>query len=158
MDSPPKPRFRIQRTQRLLVVAVAAALLLLLYGGTLNAYIHQQRQIAQTKQEIEDHRESIASLEEEIDRWNDPEYVKTQARERLGWVLPGETGFRVVGPDGQPYGGGAGINGRNLPDREDNAWWDTMWGSVITADDPEPGTGASVPSSIPSTTSGEPPR
>ena len=35
--------------------------------------------------------------------------MKTQARERLGWVVPGEIGYKVVGADGKPLGGGAKI-------------------------------------------------
>ena len=45
---------------------------------------------------------------------HDPDYVRTQARERLGWVVPGETGYRVVGADGKPLGGGLRSSPRRL--------------------------------------------
>lgn len=151
----PRSRGRVQSTtQRVLAVAVLVAVLVILYGGTFNAFIHQQSQIAQAKQQIQDYKDSIASLEAEIERWNDPEYVKSQARERLGWVLPGETGFRVVGPDGQPYGGGQQIGAGTLPEGEyGHAWWDQLWGSVQTADDPVPATDDAAPITAPETSS-----
>lgn len=145
-----RPRLGFQSTQRMLAVVVLVAVLIILYGGTFNAFIHQQSQIAQAKQQIQDYKDSIASLEAEIERWNDPEYVKAQARERLGWVLPGETGFRVVGPDGEPYGGGQQIGAGTLPAGEyGDAWWDQLWGSVQTADDPVPATEEKAPITAP---------
>ncbi|GAA2181326.1 septum formation initiator family protein [Brooklawnia cerclae] len=124
-------------TQRALILLVVMVLLLVSYATTLRVYFDQQHRIAEARQQIAEHEQSITSLEEEIQRWNDPEYVKIQARERLGWVLPGETGFRVVGADGEPYAGGQEIGSGQLPEGEHAAtWWETMWASVRTADDP----------------------
>lgn len=143
-------------TQRAFVLIVVLIVLLVSYMTTLRVYFNQQRQIAHTKAQIQAHEDAISSLEDEIERWQDPEYVKIQARERLGWVLPGETGFRVIGPDGEPYGGGQQIGvGRLPPGEYDTTWWDRMWGSVQTADDPtagepEPQTEPVRPSASPS--------
>lgn len=38
-------------------------------------------------------------LENDIKRWNDKAYVTAQARERLGFVFPGETAVRVLHPE-----------------------------------------------------------
>lgn len=38
-------------------------------------------------------------LENDIERWNDDSYVATQARERLGFVFPGEKAVRVQHPE-----------------------------------------------------------
>lgn len=38
-------------------------------------------------------------LENDIKRWNDQAYVTAQARERLGFVFPGETAVRVLHPE-----------------------------------------------------------
>ncbi len=129
----------LRMTQRAAILGVVIAVLLFSYATTLRVYFTQQYQIAQTRQQIQAHEQSISDLNDEIQRWQDPEYVKIQARERLGWVVPGEIGFRVIGPDGQPYGGGSQIGTTKLPDGEyATTWWDKMWGSVITADDPTP--------------------
>lgn len=50
-------------------------------------------EIAKTKAENE-------ALSEEISRYNDPEYISRQARERLGYVKPGETTYVVIDPPG----------------------------------------------------------
>ena len=127
-------------TQRAFVLIVVVIVLLVSYMTTLRVHFNQQYQIAQTRAQIQAHEDAISTLEDEIARWQDPEYVKIQARERLGWVLPGEIGFRVIGPDGEPYGGGQQIGVGRLPDGEyQTTWWDRMWGSVQTADDPTGG-------------------
>jgi hypothetical protein len=65
--------------------------------------------------------------------------VRTQARERLGWVVPGETGYTVVGADGKPLGGGAKITAETASEESaHDSWWSKLWGSVEAADRPAP--------------------
>ena len=108
------------------------------FGQSLRIYLSQQHELAVAQQQIRDRSAQIADLEAELSRWSDPEYVKAQARDRLGWVMPGETGYRVVGADGKPIGGGVVIESEQaLPAGEhDPVWWDRLWGSVRTADAP----------------------
>jgi hypothetical protein len=108
------------------------------FVGSLRIYLSQQHDLAVAEQEIRDRSAQIADLEGELARWDDPDYVKAQARERLGWVMPGETGYRVVGADGKPLGGGVVIDAdQKLPAGEhDPVWWDRLWGSVQAADAP----------------------
>ena len=40
-------------------------------------------------------------MQRQLDLWNDPDYISTQARERLGYVRPGETQYTVVDPGAQ---------------------------------------------------------
>ncbi len=126
-------------TQRAIILFLVMVVLLISYATTLRVYFNQQYEMAEAKQQIAEHQQSISDLTDEIKRWKDPEYVKTQARERLGWVVPGETGFQVVGPNNEPYAGGSQIGSAQLPEGEyAKTWWDRVWGSVATADDPEP--------------------
>jgi Septum formation initiator len=39
-----------------------------------------------------------ADMQHQLDLWNDPDYIASQARSRLGYVLPGETQYSVVDP------------------------------------------------------------
>ena len=128
-------------TFRMGVVIVVVAALLFSGLNTLGVFRAIRRDIADAKQEIVTTQKRIESLEDQLKRWEDPEYVKTQARERLGWVLPGERGYRVVGPDGQPYGSVAQIQkDESLPQNEriGSAWFAKLWTSVEVADDPSP--------------------
>ena len=83
---------------------------------------------------------AIDDLQGQLSRWNDPAYVTAQARERLGWLVPGETGYTVVGADGKPLGGGLTLDSSATvdPEQAQPMWWDRMWGSVAAADKPAP--------------------
>lgn len=130
----------IRLTRRALALFAVATLLLVAYMQTLRVYLTVQSQLSATRQEIQQREDAIRSLEEELAAWQDPEYVKIQARERLGWVVPGEVGYRVIGPDGKPYGGGVQIEqaGRLPANEHQKTWWERLWGSTRAADDPEP--------------------
>jgi cell division protein FtsB len=121
-----------------MVLLLVVVVLAISFGQSLRIYLAQQHDLAVAEQQIRETSTKIADLESELARWDDPEYVKAQARDRLGWVMPGETGYRVVGADGKPLGGGVVIqSGQELPAGEhDPVWWDRMWGSVRTADAP----------------------
>ena len=125
-------------TRRALVMLVVVVALAISFGGSLRIYLSQQHDLAVAEQDIRERSAQIADLQTELARWNDSDYVKAQARERLGWVMPGETGYRVVGADGKPLGGGVVIESeQRLPAGEhDPVWWDRLWGSVQTADAP----------------------
>ena len=89
-------------TQRAFVLIVVVIVLLVSYMTTLRVHFNQQYQIAQTRAQIQAHEDAISTLEDEIARWQDPEYVKIQARERLGYVTPGETPYQVQLPGARP--------------------------------------------------------
>jgi cell division protein FtsB len=126
-------------TRRAFVLILVVMVLALSYANTLRIYIGQQHDLAVVEEQIRERSARIAELEDELARWNDPEYVKTQARSRLGWVMPGETGFHVVGEDGKPVAGGVVIESEaQSPEGEYGpAWWSQLWGSMETADAPK---------------------
>jgi cell division protein FtsB len=126
-------------TARAIALAVALLILTISYATSLRIYFAQAHEIASTKAEIAERQERIGELQGELARWGDEAYVRTQARDRLGWVVPGETGYTVVGADGKPLGGGAKISAETAPDETvQDAWWSKLWGSVEAADRPAP--------------------
>lgn len=147
--TPPPPRRRtsfqlptlrrgLGMTRRALALIVVLVVLALSYASSLRIYLGQQHELAVAEQQIRERSAQIAGLESELARWDDPAFVKAQARDRLGWVMPGEVGYRVIGPDGEPLGGGVTIESQErLPAGEhDPMWWDRLWGSIETADAP----------------------
>ncbi|GAA1850541.1 septum formation initiator family protein [Microbacterium koreense] len=62
---------------------------------TLGTYIGQRQQIAALERAVAATEEEVAELEAERDRWRDPAYVTSQARERLYYVRPGEVVYLV---------------------------------------------------------------
>lgn len=167
IDAPLDPRTEAKRqrrssvTTRAIALGVVLLILTISYASSLRIYFAQRADIASTKQEIAQREQAIADLESEVTRWKDPAYVKAQARDRLGWVVPGETGYKVIGPDGKPIAGGAEIDNPKAVKSEepDPAWWQDLWGSVETADDPTPQpTATPTPSKDPTITVGSRPR
>lgn len=105
------------------------------YASSLRAWAEQRSQIAALKAEQAERTERVGELEGELNRWNDPAYIEAQARERFGWVLPGETGYKVVDETSdstvQPPT-------EKSPDKSTatRPWWSTLWGSVENAGNP----------------------
>jgi cell division protein FtsB len=127
-------------TARAIALAVVLLILTISYATSLRIYFAQAHDIAATKAEIADRQQRIVSLEDELAKWQDDNYVRTQARERLGWVVPGEIGYKVVDADGKPLGGGAEISTEAADPVKppEDAWWAKLWGSVSAADQPAP--------------------
>jgi hypothetical protein len=118
---------------------VVLLILTISYASSLRIYFSQAREISPTKAEIAERQQRISDLQGELARWNDEAYVRTQARNRLGWVVPGETGYTVVDSDGNPLGGGAKITAEAAPEQQPpDSWWSRLWGSLEAADRPAP--------------------
>ncbi|KAA0961532.1 septum formation initiator family protein [Microbacterium sp. ANT_H45B] len=62
---------------------------------TLGTFIDQRQKIAALEQSIQVSEDQITALQKERDRWNDPAYITTQARERLYYVKPGEVVYLI---------------------------------------------------------------
>ena len=62
---------------------------------TVGTYLDQRRQVAAMEAAISLSRQEVADLERESDRWTDPAYITTQARERLYYTWPGEVVYIV---------------------------------------------------------------
>lgn len=101
------------------------------YTSALHAWWAQRSEINATRAEIAQRRDAIQDLENTKRRYDDPAFVVQQARERFGWVMPGEVGYRVIGADGQIQG--------ELPAPADvpkptvTRWYNVLWGSVEAA-------------------------
>jgi cell division protein FtsB len=134
-------------TARAIALTVVLLILTISYASSLRIYYTQAQDIAATKAEIAERQQRIVTLEAELAKWQDENYVRTQARERLGWVVPGEIGYKVVDADGRPLGGGAEISQDTTDPVEppEDAWWAKLWGSVAAADRPVPTTGQAEP-------------
>lgn len=89
-------------TVRAMVLGLVLLLAFVLVYPTLHSYLEQRTQLAQLRAQVTAAQQHNADLQAELKRWDDPAYVKAQARERLNFVMPGETAFRVVDPQTVP--------------------------------------------------------
>ena len=126
-------------TARAIALSVVLLILTISYATSLRIYFSQAHEISATKAEIAERQQRILQLQGDLARWDDEGFVRSQARERLGWVVPGETGFTVVDSEGRPLGGGAEIKAESASDEPaQDTWWSKLWGSVEAADRPAP--------------------
>ncbi|WP_107764772.1 FtsB family cell division protein [Nocardioides terrigena] len=128
---------RPRLTGRAAVLVLVLAVLTVSYASSLRAYIQQRSHISDLKTAIAEREASINDLEREKQRWEDPAYVKAQARARFGYLMPGETGFQVLDENGQPLEQQATLNDPDDVLRiEPTAWWSPAWDSVELAGTP----------------------
>ena len=86
---------------RFVVVLTVAAILSVMLVPSLYQWWQQERELAQIKAQVAQQQQKNADMQRQLDLWNDPDYISTQARERLGYVRPGETQYTVVDPGPQ---------------------------------------------------------
>jgi hypothetical protein len=110
------------------------AALIISYASSLRAWSEQRSELAELRAEEAQRRERVEELERELRRWRDPAYVEAQARDRFGWVMPGEVGYVVVGPGETTPPTASGAPRARSP--EPRAWWRDLWHSVEDAGNP----------------------
>lgn len=152
---------RARLTSRFAILALVLAVLAVSYASSVRAWLGQRSEINALHAEISDRQAEVTALEQLRSRWHDPAYITAQARLRFMWVMPGETGYRVIGADGQVItdGGDALSEPPVTQPTSDVEWWDQAWGSVLAADkDPASAENSSRhPSRQPATTLGDAP-
>jgi len=62
-------------------------------------YFTQRAQISALKSQVATDRTALEQARAELSTWQDPNYVKSQARERLHFVMPGERQYIVTGSE-----------------------------------------------------------
>ena len=82
---------------RFVALSVVFFLIALTVAPPMQRYFSQRAQISAVEAQIDASKERLQNAEAELARWRDPAYVKSQARDRLHFVLPGERQYIVVG-------------------------------------------------------------
>ncbi len=140
-------------TGRAAVLVIVLAALIVSYASSLRAWVDQQQQLSALRTEQADQTQRVGQLQDEIARWNDPAFVKAQARDRFGYVMPGEVGYVVL--DDKAVATTA-TPARTAKVTSTTPWWQQLWGSVGAADTVTPGTGETGPAGIPVTPTPKP--
>lgn len=136
-EPPERAVLRLGGTDGLAVPARAIILVLVLLLAfvvtfpSLRGYLSQQARYDAVLSDIARARDTSASLEQERAQWQDDNYVKSQARERLAYVMPGETTYVVVGANRFESGSGSGTAGGES--NEHRPWYDVVQESARVA-------------------------
>ena len=115
---------------RVVILAVVCLLAFVVIFTSLRAYLSQQAQYDAVVDRIKEASDTSTTLENELAQWKDDTYVRSQVRERLGYVMPGDTSYVVVGADSvkQPgASGGATQGSQGAP------WYQTLKESAQAA-------------------------
>ena len=125
---------------RSLVLGITVLVGFIIVFPTVRSYLGQQELLATLSVDVAAAEQHEKDLQSELDRWGTDAYVVAQARERLGYVMPGETAYRVIDPetvveapavqstDPEAASGAAlPIGGASAP------WYSTIWDSVELA-------------------------
>jgi cell division protein FtsB len=90
-------RFTRRRTSnRVLALSVIFFILALTIAPPVKHYFTQRAQINALKSQLSADNSALQKARQELLLWQDPEYIKSQARERLHFVLPGERQYIVT--------------------------------------------------------------
>jgi cell division protein FtsB len=90
-------RFSRRRTSnRVLALSAIFFVLALTIAPPVKHYFTQRAQISALKAQLSADNSALEKARQELTLWQDPEYVKSQARERLHFVLPGERQYIVT--------------------------------------------------------------
>mgnify|MGYP000019292679 CR=1 FL=1 len=105
----------------------------------------QRQAIFQAQQSLEEAKKEVAQMQVERKRWEDPAYIRAQARDRLYYVMPGEVSYLVMDADGVNTSDTSGTVGAKMAADKNNAqisssiyqtknnWVDAVLESVIRA-------------------------
>ena len=115
---------------RIVTLAVVCLLAFVVVFTSLRAYLSQQAQYDAVVARIKEASDTSVDLENELAQWRDDTYVRAQVRERLGYVMPGDTSYVVVGADSVKQSGGGGGTTQGS---QKSPWYQTLRESSQTA-------------------------
>ena len=118
--------------RRAAILAAVVCVLTLTIAGPVRTYFAQRTEMQQLKVAGEQLRAQIADLEQQKDKLADPAYIAAQARERLGFVMPGDTPYQVQLPPGSAAPPTPGGVGTTVPSGQ--PWYTSLWHTI--ADQP----------------------
>jgi cell division protein FtsB len=119
-------------TSRFVALSVVFFIIALTIAPPMQRYFSQRAQISAVEAQIGASKERLKNAEAELARWRDPAYVKSQARNRLHFVLPGERQYIVVGAKSQSQNEADEQNSvaDQLPDHA--PWYERLISSIQT--------------------------
>jgi len=128
----PEREVRSALTTRAAVLGLVVCMLVLSAALPLREYLSQRSDIAAVRAAQAAQRARVAGLDKQLAQLQDPAYVRSQARARLHFVLPGETAYVVLSPSAAPEPAQSAAPGP--PSGPEAPWYSQVWGTVLSAD------------------------
>jgi cell division protein FtsB len=118
---------RSRLTGRAALLALVVCSLVVALAYPMRQYVSQRADIADMERQKQQAKERVERLRDLKARWQDDAYAEQQIRQRLHYVMPGETGYVVVDPD-------AAKQSRADQGRADRPWYSNIWDGVDKSD------------------------
>jgi cell division protein FtsB len=118
---------RSRLTGRAALLALVLCSLVVALAYPIRQYVSQRSQISDLQRQKTQARERVEQLRDLKARWQDDAYAEQQIRERLHYLLPGETGYIVIDPNAAKpsrFEQGAGHR----------PWYTNVWDGVDKSD------------------------
>jgi cell division protein FtsB len=126
--------------RRAAILATVICVLTLTIAGPVRTYFAQRTEMKQLAASEAALRHQISELEQQKGKLGDPAFIAAQARERLGFVMPGEIPYQVQLPPGAALPADPGSQPKTAVSND--PWYTALWHTI--ADSPH-GPPAPVP-------------
>lgn len=130
--------------------ATVTLLVLIVFGvftlaPRVQTWVAQRQAIFEAQSELDQAKTAVREMQVERKRWEDPAYIRAQARDRLYYVMPGEVSYLVMDADGIDTSDTSGTVGAQMAAEKNNAqisdtiyqtknnWVDAVMETVIRA-------------------------
>ncbi|MCX5234819.1 MULTISPECIES: FtsB family cell division protein [Streptomyces] len=118
---------RSRLTGRAALLALVLCSLIVALAYPIRQYVSQRAEISDLQRQQEQARQRVEQLRDLKARWQDDSYAEQQIRQRLHYVMPGETGYIVIDPD-------AAKQSRAELGAADRPWYSNVWDGVDKSD------------------------
>ncbi|EPD56768.1 MULTISPECIES: FtsB family cell division protein [Streptomyces] len=118
---------RSRLTGRAALLALVLCSLVVALAYPIRQYVSQRSEISDLQRQKEQARQRVEQLRDLKARWQDDAYAEQQIRQRLHYVMPGETGYIVIDPH-------AGRQSRTELGAADRPWYTNVWDGVDKSD------------------------
>ncbi|MCF6388087.1 septum formation initiator family protein [Mycobacterium sp. MBM] len=117
--------------RRAAILAAVVCVLTLTIAGPVRTYFAQRTEMNQLKTVEAQLRSQIADLEQQKIKLADPVFIAAQARERLGFVMPGDIPYQVQLP---PGAAAPPVTGPDAPEVvSGDPWYTSLWHTIADA-------------------------
>ncbi|MFF3331480.1 septum formation initiator family protein [Streptomyces sp. NPDC002888] len=118
---------RSRLTSRAALLALVLCSLIVALAYPIRQYVSQRAEVADLQREKAQAKQRVEQLRDLKARWQDDAYAEQQIRQRLHYVMPGETGYIVIDPAAAKQAHADLV-------AADRPWYSNVWDGVDKSD------------------------
>lgn len=113
-------------------------LLTIMLAPPIQHYFAQRAQISALEADVASNQMKLLEVRAELEKWRDPVFIKSEARARLHFVLPGERQYIVIGIDDPATNGKEGATPVSEQIPIGIPWYSRLIASITNTGSPTP--------------------